>query len=194
MRRVYLQMYLTLDGCTDQVSFPGDDDPDGSEHEVWVGRYEEFGTLVLGRRAYEDWAKAWNTSIRRKSDPIFFHQHSRFVENVPKIVFSRTLKKALLPNTTIERRDPVKVISELKRQKGKDISVGGGPTLARTLMDADLIDEYLLTILPVVLGKGPRLFVGDRKSQLNLKLIKSTIERSGVMMLHYRSAKSPDPT
>src|SRR5580658_474951 len=193
MRRVFLQMYLTIDGRTDQVTFPGSDDPDGNEHEVWVGRYEEFGTLVLGRRAYEDWAGAWNTSIRKKSDPVFFHQHSRFVENAPKIVFSKTLKKPLLPNTTIERRDPVKVISELKKQNGKDVSVGGGPTLARSLMEADLIDEYLLTIWPVVLGKGPQLFA-DRESQLNLKLIKAITERSGVMLLHYPSATSPDPT
>lgn len=194
MRRVYLQTYITLDGCTDQVSYPGADDPDGNEHEVWVGRYEEFGTLILGRRAYEDWAAAWNTSIRKKSDPTFFHQHSRFVENVPKIVFSRTTKKALLPNTTFEHRDPVKVVSALKRQNGKDIAVGGGPMLARTLIHANLIDEYFVTVLPVLLGKGPRLFEGDMKSQLNLKLIKSTTERSGVVLLHYRSATSPDPT
>jgi dihydrofolate reductase len=193
MRRVFAAMYLTLDGCTDDVSFPGSDDPDGNEHEIWTGRYEEFGTLLLGRRAYEDWSKAWNTSIRKKSDPVFFHQHSRFVENVPKIVFSQTLTKPLLPNTVIERRAPVKVVADLKRQKGKDIAVGGGPMLTRTLMDADLIDEYFLTLLPVVFGQGPRLF-GERASQLNLKLVKATTERSGVVMLHYRSANSPDPT
>jgi dihydrofolate reductase len=192
MRRVFTSMYLTLDGRTDPVSFPGDDDPDGSEHEVWMGRYEEFGTLVLGRRAYEDWGEAWSSSVRKKSDPPFFHQHTRWFEQVPKIVFSRTLKKGKFPNTTIERRDPVAVVSQMKRGKGKDISIGGGPTIVRMLMAADLIDEYFFILLPVVYGRGAQLFA-DRVSQLNLKLIKSTTERSGVVFLHYRSAKSPDP-
>jgi dihydrofolate reductase len=185
-------MYVTLDGCTDPVSFPGDNDPDGNEHEIWTGRYEEFGTLVLGRKAYQDWAEAWNPSIRKEGDPVFFHQHSRFVANVPKVVFSATFDTPLLPNTRFERRDPVEVLRAMKAENGKDISVGGGPTLARTLMHADLIDEYFLTVWPVVLGRGPRIF-DERPEQLNLKLIKSTTERSGVILLHYRSATSPDP-
>jgi dihydrofolate reductase len=190
VRRVLVQAYITVDGCTSKPEFPGSDaDEEGSEVDAWVGRYDSIDTLILGRKAYEDWAKFWPASVRKPSDPEFFHQHSRFTDRVQKIVFSRTLTTAAWANTRIERRDVGDVVAELKQQPGKDISVGGGATITRELMKRNLVDDYLLTVWPVVAGRGPKLF-GDLPTQLNLKLLKSTTERSGVVLLHYQAIRS----
>jgi dihydrofolate reductase len=190
VRRVLLQMYMTLDGSTARVDFTGMDSDDGNEREVWTGRYDSIDTLVLGRRAYEDWAAFWPSSQRKSTDPEFFHQHSRFTDRVQKIVFSKTLASAAWPNTRIERGDVAETIAAMKQQPGKDISVGGGATIARALMERDLIDDYLLTIWPVLSGKGPRLF-GDMNRQLNLRLVKSYVDCDGVALLHYQPRRAP---
>jgi dihydrofolate reductase len=172
VRRVLLQIYLMLDGSTAQVEFPGMDSEEGTEKEVWTGRYESIDTLVLGRVAYEDWAAFWPASYRKPTDPQFLHQHSRFTDQVQKIVFSKTLTSAGWQNTRIERGDVADVIASMQPQPGKDISIGGGATIARALMARDLIDDYLLTIWPVIAGKGPRRF-GEMSRQLNLKIVNS---------------------
>jgi dihydrofolate reductase len=77
----------------------------------------------------------------------------------------------------------------MKQEPGKDISVGGGATIARALMGRDLIDDYLLTIFPVIAGKGPRLF-GDMSRRLTLKLVKSYIDCDGVAFLHYQPRRT----
>jgi dihydrofolate reductase len=83
----------------------------------------------------------------------------------------------------------------MRHQPGKDISVGGGETIARALIEHDLIDEYLITIWPVIAGKGPRLF-GDMNRQVNLKLVKSYVDSDEVAFLHYKPRRptSPDPS
>jgi dihydrofolate reductase len=183
-------MYISLDGSTAQVDFPGFDSDEGNEKEIWTGGYESIDTLVLGRRAYGDWAGFWPSSQRKPTDPEFLHQHSRFTDRLQQVVFSKTLASAGWQNTRIERGDATEVVAAMKHQPGKDISVGGGATIARALMERDLIDDHLLTIWPVIAGKGPRLF-GDMNRQLNLKLVKSYVDSDGVAFLHYQPRRAP---
>ena len=73
-------------------------------------------------------------------------------------------------------------------QPGNNISIGGGASLARSFMELDLIDEYFLTVFPVLLGKGNRL-LGDlsSNSSINLKLLNSKIYDSGTAFYHFKS-------
>jgi dihydrofolate reductase len=80
------------------------------------------------------------------------------VENVPKVVFSKTLKMVEWNNTRLIKDNIAEEISKLKQQPGKDLVIFGSPGLAQTFIQLDLIDEYRLTVNPVVLGSGIPLF------------------------------------
>jgi dihydrofolate reductase len=102
---------------------------------------------------------------------------------IPKIVFSRTLQKAEWNNTRLVKDNMVAEVSKLKQQPGKHISAGG-IRMFQEFMRAGLVDEYWLTVQPVVVGKGKRLF-GGLEDRTNLNLIDAKVLRSGVVVLHY---------
>jgi dihydrofolate reductase len=105
----------------------------------------------------------------------------------PKYVVSTTLEVAGWNNSTIIKENVVEAVSRLKEQPGKDILIFGSGVLVSTLMEHDLIDEYRLMVLPVVLGSGQRLFEGvsDQKA---LKLVDTKTFGSGVVVLSYQPA------
>ena len=106
------------------------------------------------------------------------------IDNIPKLVFSRTLKTVVWKNARLATRGIKDEILELKQQDGKDIFVGS-PGLIVASMQLDLIDEYQLCVHPVIAGKGLPLFknINERKT---LKLIKTKTLRSGQITLYYQ--------
>ena len=109
------------------------------------------------------------------------------IDNIPKIVFSRTLENVTWKNTSLKKEVNKEEILDLKRQAGKNILVGS-PSLIVALTQLDLIDEYQLCIHPVILGSGLPLFknIADR---IILKLIKTKIFSAGQMALYYEPVR-----
>src|SRR5437867_12869396 len=108
---------------------------------------------------------------------------------MPKYVASRTLKKLGWNNSHLIKGDVAGGVAKLKQEPGRDIVIHGSPTLIRSLMPHNLIDEYRLLVYPIALGRGKRLF--DESSQANLKLIESKAYGTGVVKLVYRPTATP---
>ena len=134
--------------------------------------------LLLGRLTYEHLAAYWP------------HQPGGtptvdYINSVPKYVASATLEEAGWNNSTIIREDVAEKIAQLKRQRGKDITILGSGTLVGSLLRDGLLDELRLMVHPVILGGGKRLFE-DGYDRRPLELIDSRTFGTGVVYLTYR--------
>jgi dihydrofolate reductase len=109
----------------------------------------QAGTHVMGRRLYEEMAAHWPTSTEVFARPM---------NEIPKVVFSRSLRHADWQHTRIADGDPGAELDRLRREPGKDIRVHGGATLAQSLARLGAIDEYRLIVHPVALAGGLALF------------------------------------
>ncbi len=184
MGRIVVTEFMSLDGVME--------DPGGAEkfkHGGWTMPYwnddigkvvsDEFAvvdTLLLGRVTYQGFAAAWPSSKDEGADQM---------NNMPKYVVSTTLNKAEWNNSHLIKGNVAHEISKLKQQPGKDISVSGSAKLAQTLMQHDLVDEYVLLVYPVVLGSGKRLFASDHK--VDLKLVEAKpLGNGGVVLMRYQ--------
>ncbi len=110
------------------------------------------------------------------------------MNNLPKIVFSKTLQKVEWNNSRLVKENIVEEISTMKQQPGKDMVIFGSGSIVSTFMQLGLIDEYRIIVNPVVLGKGKPLFKGIN-DKLNLKLLKTKTFSSGNVLLYYEPAK-----
>ena len=190
MRKVVVTEYVNLDGIME--------DPGGGEKlkyggwsfQFWNEEAEKYkndelfasGALLLGRKTYEGFAKAW-PSIK---DEYGFADR---MNSIPKYVVSKTLEKAEWKNSTVIRGNVAEEVSKLKQQPGQDILVVGSAKLLRTLMEHNLVDEYRLMVHPVVLGGGKRLFQEGIEKKA-LKLIDTKTFATGIVVLTYQSAKT----
>ncbi len=176
MRQVVSGLFISLDGVTespDKWQFDNFDQDMGTE----LGNHlAKLDTVLLGRVTYQDWAPYWPTS----TDEPF----ASFINNVPKYVVSTTLDKVAWKNSTLIKGNPTEAIARLKQQPGKDIGVMGSPTLVRSLLQNDLLDELTLMVHPVVVGHGKRLFQ-EEASLKRLKLVDSKTTRTGVLIATY---------
>jgi dihydrofolate reductase len=176
MRRVVLKMHSSLDGF---VLGPNDDldwafatfDDDMAAWEV--AHLWEAGVHVMGRSTYDVMAVHWPSSTEPYAAPM---------NEIPKVVFSKTLEHADWPHSRVVSGDLGEEIKRLREEPGKDILVHGGPRLAQSLVDADLIDEYRLVVHPVALGEGARLF----PTKIELERVEASPFPAGAVALVYR--------
>jgi len=134
-------------------------------------------TALMGRVTYQEWQPFWPTS---QIEP-----YASFINNVPKFVFSKTLDGVDWQNITLVKGSLVEKVNELKRLPGKDIGVQGSISLQRSLIEANLLDELMLAIHPVVVGRGRRYFQ-DGDELKRFELIDCKTSGSGVLMATYR--------
>ena len=113
------------------------------------------------------------------------------MNDIPKVVFSRTLQSADWPQTRIARGDTAEEIARLKAVPGGEILAHGGTQFARSLIRLGLADQYRLWVLPAATGRGAPLFTGLDKP-LKLRLEKSTAFPSGILELVYSPASHQD--
>ena len=106
------------------------------------------------------------------------------VNNLAKVVFSKTLEKAEWKNSRLVKGNIGEEVSKRKQQTGKDMVIFGSGNIASTLARLGMIDEYRILVHPVILGSGQPLFEG-LNGKLNLKLVESKTFGSGVVMLRY---------
>lgn len=176
MRKVIVTEFMSLDGVIQ--------DPQNWSFPYWT---EEIGNFkhaelfasdaqLLGRVTYEGFAAAWP----ERTDEAGFADR---INSLPKYVVTTTLKKAEWNNSHIIKDNVADAIAKLKQQDGQDILVHGSPTLLKTLVKHDLVDQYNLLVYPIVLGEGLRLF--DEGTKTKLKLVETKTYSSGVVGLIY---------
>jgi dihydrofolate reductase len=156
----------------------GGDDPDLAQFTP--GNAKRSGALVFGRVTYEMMASFWPTPQAKQMMP----QVAKRMNASPKYVFSRTLKKAEWPNTTILQGDPATEIARLKEADDRDMTVLGSGSIVAQLAQAKLLDGYSFVVCPIVLGAGRTLFEGVTAHPA-LKLEQSQSFKNGKTFLSY---------
>lgn len=138
--------------------------------EVMKEFWARVDAVFMGRKTYEVAAAAGQAAG---------------YPGVANYVFSRTLAEAPAPGVTLVREDAVEFVRRLKAQPGKDICLMGGGDFARSLFEADLIDELGFNVHPVLLGDGIPAF--HRMSrQIDLELTTCRALSTGCVLLAYR--------
>jgi dihydrofolate reductase len=185
MRKVILLMHVSLDGFVagpngelDWIFF----DKEMEDHGKRVS--DNVDTAIYGRVTYQMMESFWPTVPSNPDSSQHELEHADWVEHVSKIVISKSLDKAEWNNTTLIKENIADEISKLKQQPGKDMMIFGSPRLSHNLLQLGLIDEFQLTLNPIVLGSGTPLFK-DIKEKFKLKLLSSKPFDSGVIALHY---------
>jgi dihydrofolate reductase len=184
MRKLIAFCHVSLDGI---VAVPGGS-LDWVSYDTDLEKWAEpivqaTDTAVYGRITYE-LMKFWRTvSSNQKATP---HElgHAHWIENVEKIVFSRSNMVPDWNNTRVISKNIKEEILKLKRKSGKNIIIFGSPTIASLLIQLGLVDEYRFSVSPVVLGTGKSPFL-EVKEMIKLKLVEEKTLRSGVVTLHY---------
>lgn len=143
--------------------------------------FESFDTIFFGRRAYEKLALApLQMPVLRPEDRRFFEM----LYAMRKYVFTRG-HRHVRGNGMVVRNNLLEEVTRIRSEHGKNILVCGGPELFATFAHLDLIDEYVLTVHPVLLTSGTPLFSNNRKP-VRLRLIAKQSLDSGVIILNYR--------
>jgi dihydrofolate reductase len=185
MRKVFVFNLVTLDGYFEGPNREIDwHNVDAEFNDYAVGMLNSVDTLIFGRVTYELMASYWPTPDATQNDPIVAER----MNNLPKIVFSRTLEKTEWHNTRLVRDNIEEEIKKMKQQPGKDMVILGSGSVVSGFAQRGLIDEYRIMVNPVVLGRGNPLFKGI-KNRLHLKLIKTRAFRSGNVLLYYEPAR-----
>jgi len=141
---------------------------------------DTIDTILLGANTYKLFVEFWPTATTDQE------VIADKLNSIPKIVFSKSLKKApwgKFPDAAIST-DAIATVKELKTKQGKDMVLWGSISVAQQLMKKNLIDEYHLRIVPVVLGEGRRLF--ESTGAMDFELYFSRQYDSGLMLLQYR--------
>jgi dihydrofolate reductase len=182
MRKVIYAPMVSLDGFIERPNQSLDwVIVDEELHSFINDQQGQIDTYLFGRRMYEV-MKYWETAEADPSNPEFVLEFARIWKRIVKIVYSKTLDH-IQGNARLSRGNIVEEVVELKAQPGLDMGVGGA-TIAASLSQAGLIDEYRLFIHPVVLGSGTPMFQTSN-NQINLRLIETRTFHSGVVMLRY---------
>ena len=135
---------------------------------------------MLGRITYELMTSYWPTLQARENDPVVAER----MNNLPKVVFSRTLDKASWSNTKLVKGDMAAEVRQMKKEPGKDMTILGSGSVVSQLAQEGLIDEYQMVVNPVVLGEGRTMFDGI-KEKLTLKLTNTRAFGNGNVFLRY---------
>jgi len=180
MRRLILQTSMSIDGYVAALdgSHPWNEGSGGDEAVTrWIlDTVEAAGAHLMGRVTYEEMSSFWPTSTSEFARPM---------NEIPKVVFSKTLERADWPETRIASGDLAEEVERLKREPGNDLIAYGGARLDQALSRLGLVDEYRLMVQPAALGAGLPLFK-DLPAPLQLELVEATTYPSGLAIHVYR--------
>lgn len=185
MRKIIVAEFITLDGVIQAPGGAEEDTEGGFTHGGWTFPYwhDDIGAhffeamsgadaLLLGRKTWQIHGGAFEPM---ENDPF-----ADPMNNITKYVVSTTLKStSAWRNSNLISGDVAAQVRKLKQQPGKDILLDGSSVLAHTLIENDLVDEFLLHVYPLVLGSGKRLFPEGKR--VNLKLLGSQALPTGVV-------------
>ncbi len=183
MRKLIADSIISLDGYytgpKNEIDwFDFDDD-----EQAWsIDILQRVDTIIFGRVTYEEFSQFWPTPEAKTSgfDPYIVRQ----LNELPKIVYSKSLREASWKPATIVKESPSTAIPKLKNLPGKDIVLIGSGSLVASLTRDGLIDEYRMRIRPIILGAGRPMF-SDTNRRHALKLMSVRSFKSGVVGLYY---------
>ena len=186
MRPLIVNTFMSLDGVMQAPGGPQEDPTGGFGLGGWAAPYfdeqmiERMAEsapyeLLLGRGTYEIFAAHWPYDEGPIADQL---------NGTRKHVASTTLESAGWSNSVLIDGDVAAYVAEIKRQDGPEIQVHGSPGLIQTLLEHDLIDEYRLWIMPVVVGTGKRFF-GEGTVAGVMELADSKVTKTGVIVTTY---------
>lgn len=177
MRKVTLIMTASIDGFVvkpDGMAVGATAEP--AELKRWkLDRISQAGTHAMGRVVYQEMASFWPLSKDLYAGPM---------NDIPKVVFSKTLKTAEWPESTIASGDLAREIATLRRKPGGEIIAWGGASFAQSMSRENLIDEYVIITRPVAYGGGKPMFLGLPKA-LELNLLTATSFPTGHVLRLY---------
>src|SRR5688572_29761785 len=179
MRKLIAAINMTLDGFCDHTAVIADEEL----HQHYNELLSNAGTLLYGRLTYQLMESYWPAVVKNPTGNKPMDEFAVLIDNISKIVFSRTLKNVDWKNTKLKKEIIKEEILELKQQAGKDI-FAGSPGLIVALTQLDLIDEYQLAIHPIILGSGLTFFKNIRE-RVDLKLLKTKTFGCGAVMHYY---------
>ncbi len=165
MRNVVLWIGMSFDGFTSDPNERIDDwlGPHATTpeaHAIFRRLRERCDTVLVGRVNYEGYFGYWPKVKDDPKAPPNDVAISRWLDDVPKVVFSRTLREVKWKNARLARGSAAEEVAALKREPGKDIIIQNSTRLTQSLLAAGLVDELQILVAPVVLGKGRALFAG----------------------------------
>jgi len=183
MRKLIAGLNMTLDGFCDHTAMIADDEI----HEHYNDLLRNGGTLIYGRITYQLMESYWPSIVKNPTGNKPIDDFAVLIDNIPKIVYSRSLEHVDWKNTTLKKEIVKEEIMELKQETGKDILVGS-PSLIVALAQLDLVDEFQLGVQPIILGSGLPLFKNIR-DRIDLKLLKTKTFGCGALALYYEPTK-----
>jgi dihydrofolate reductase len=184
MRKLIAAINMTLDGFCDHTAMIADEEL----HQHYSELLSNAGAIIWGRITYLLMESSWPAVVKNPTGNKSIDEFAVIIDNIPKIVFSHTLKNIEWKTARLAKGDIKKEALELKRQATRDILVGSR-SLIVTLLNLNLIDEFQLCVQPIIAGKGLPLFnnINDR---INLNLLKTkTFINSGSIVLYYEPTK-----
>lgn len=188
MRKLILFLHASLDGFVEG--------PNGAMDIGWIAYDADLAkhareilstvdTVIWGRATYQMMHNYWPSMLSNPEASEHERNHAEWIEKTEKIVFSTTLDKVEWNHSRLVKDHVEDEINKLKQQSGKDMIILGSPRFAHYFMQLGLIDEYKITISPVLICEGLRLFQGIQE-KTNLKLIENKTFASGAIGLHYQ--------
>ncbi|MEO6721993.1 MAG: dihydrofolate reductase family protein [Ferruginibacter sp.] len=187
-RRLIVVNHLTLDGYfTDancDSSWIYQNKNDAEWNRFVADNVSSVDVLLFGRVTYEMMAAYWSREDAMAGDPAMAGR----MNNMQKLVFSKTLNTALWNNTKLLKGGLQREVRKMKKEGGNDIAILGSGSIVAQLAQEGLIDEFRVVVNPVLLGNGRTIFEGIRK-KLSLQLIGSSTFANGNVLLCYAPAK-----
>ena len=182
MRSVVVMMRVSVDGYVAGPRGHAGALREPDELKRWkLERIRRAGTHIMGRVTYQEMAGHW---------PVSTDDYAAPMNEIPKVVFSKTLDEATWAGSSIARGDLADEIAMLRRQPGGEIIAWGGANFAQALSRAGLVDEYVLVIQPIAFGGGLPLFAG-LPDALRLELIEAKTFDSTALHVYRRSDRVP---
>ena len=185
MRKLAAFSQVTLDGyftgVNGDISWAHKDSQDAEWNAFVADNARAGGVLLFGRITYELMASYWPTPTALENAPIVAER----MNNLPKVVFSRTLEEASWNNTKLVKGDMAAAVRQLKTQEGENVAILGSGSVVSQLAQEGLIDEYQIVVNSVVLGRGRTVFDGIRH-KLTLRLTKMRTFANGNVLLCYQ--------
>lgn len=182
MKKVIAALNMTLDGICDHTAGI----PDEEIHQHYTELLRQGDTILYGRTTYQ-LMEFWRTILENPSEEKSMNDFAIAIDNIPKIVFSHTLKNIEWESAQLATKEIEKEVLELKHQTGKDILVGSRSLIIQ-LLNLNLIDEFQICIYPMIEGKGLQLF--DKiKDRTMFRLLKTKIFGSGAIVLYYQPSR-----
>jgi dihydrofolate reductase len=182
MRKLIAAINMTLDGFCDHTAII----PDEQIHQHYADLLSNADIILYGRITYQ-LMEYWRDVVNKPTGNEAIDEFAVVMDNIPKLVFSHTLKTVDWDSAKLANRDIEDEVLELKKQPGRNILVGS-PGLIVSLMKLYLVDELQLCVHPIIAGHGLPLFknINDRTT---LKLVNTKTFDSGAVILYYEANK-----